>query len=155
GSIAAEALRRSDDLVKEGFNLTYGITVTASPLTLELLVPPSGGDEDTVALWFAAPEGELSVRMTGPGGEGIAGWKGRRGEQRFVRALLIAMIDHARSILGSRICPRVLMSGFSASGSFAGRFTMLHPERVLAAAIGSPGGWPLAPSDEWTYPVGV
>src|SRR5262249_16895731 len=111
GSIAAEALRRSDDLVKEGFNLTYGITVTASPLTVELLVPPSGGDEDTVALWFAAPEGELSVRMTGPGGEVIAGWKGRRGEQRFVRALLIAMIDHARSILGSRICPRVLMSG--------------------------------------------
>jgi hypothetical protein len=26
---------------------------------------------------------------------------------------------------------------------------------VLAAAIGSPGGWPLAPSVEWTYPVGV
>jgi dienelactone hydrolase len=288
-ALAVEARRLNDDLVKEGFNLTQRMTFTALPLTLELLVPPSDGDEDTVALWFAAPEGELSVRMTGPGGEVITSWKGRRGEQRFVRALppgkyvveaggargqglvgvkgpvvgqckveasrlsehapapgfrwpylllaprsadattllvipnntgfhsddlellrasatcelsrevamadrlnvavlvpmfprtpevythalsrdalatttpeiarvdlqLIAMIDHARSILGEGIRPRVLMSGFSASGSFTGRFAMLHPERVLAAAIGSPGGWPLAPSVEWTYPVGV
>jgi dienelactone hydrolase len=289
-ALAAEANRRNDDLVKEGFNLTQRMTVTASPRSFELLVPPSEGDEtDTVVLWFAAPEGELSVRMTGPGGEAIAGWKGRSGEQRFVRALapgkyvveaggagghglvgvkgpvvarckvdpsrfsehapapgfswpylllaprsadattllvlpnntgflsedpellrasatcelarevamadrlgvavlvpmfprtaevythalsrdalttktpsiarvdlqLIAMIDHARSILGKKIRPRVLMTGFSASGSFAARFTMLHPERVLAAAIGSPGGWPLAPSGAWTYPVGI
>jgi hypothetical protein len=43
---------------------------------------------------------------------------------------------------------------------FANRFTALHPERVKAAAIGSPGGWPLVPlermgDDELSYPAGV
>jgi dienelactone hydrolase len=68
---------------------------------------------------------------------------------------LIAMVDHARALLGASVRPRVLMAGFSASGSFTNRFAVLHPDRVLAAAIGSPGGWPLAPSTEWTYPVGI
>ena len=52
------------------------------------------------------------------------------------------------------------MWGFSASGMFANRFTALHPERVRAAAIGSPGGLPIAPVTEYTgveldYPIGI
>jgi hypothetical protein len=43
---------------------------------------------------------------------------------------------------------------------FANRFTVLHPERVKAATLGSPGGWPIAPVAEFngqllTYPAGV
>ena len=43
---------------------------------------------------------------------------------------------------------------------FANRFTALHPERVMAAAVGSPGGWPIAPQNvvEGTalpYPIGI
>lgn len=76
---------------------------------------------------------------------------------------LIAMIDDARAALrkdGIAAGPRVLIAGFSASGSFANRFAVLHPERTLAAAVGSPGGWPLAPvvsdgKDALPYPVGV
>ena len=42
---------------------------------------------------------------------------------------------------------------------FANRFTILHPKRVLAVAIGSPGGWPIATTRTWKgnhlrYPVG-
>ncbi|MDT9000332.1 hypothetical protein RQP53_13745 [Paucibacter sp. APW11] len=82
--------------------------------------------------------------------------------QRVDRQLL-AMIDDARERLkqqGTVIQPRVLMSGFSASGSFVNRFAFLHPERVLALASGSPGGWPLAPvasvdSVTLNYPVGT
>lgn len=76
---------------------------------------------------------------------------------------LIAMIDHARARLakqGHEIGPRVLVSGFSAAGSFANRVAVLHADRTLAAAIGSPGGWPLAPvaaegRDRLPYPVGI
>jgi dienelactone hydrolase len=70
---------------------------------------------------------------------------------------LEAMIDDARGQLGGRLGPRVLMAGFSAAGSFVNRFAVLHPRRVLAAAIGSPGGWPIAPAADaaLTYPVGV
>jgi hypothetical protein len=54
----------------------------------------------------------------------------------------------------------VLLKGFSANGMFADRFTALHPERVLAAAVGTPGGWPIAPvavheSVVLRYPAGV
>ncbi|KUO70570.1 MAG: hypothetical protein APF77_22080 [Clostridia bacterium BRH_c25] len=43
---------------------------------------------------------------------------------------------------------------------FANRFTVLHPDRVLAASVGSPGGWPIAPVKMWNnqelrYPIGI
>lgn len=76
---------------------------------------------------------------------------------------LLNMIQDARGHLqakGLKLSPKVLLSGFSASGSFVNRFTMLHPEHVLAVACGSPGGWPMAPVAELEgerlgYPVGV
>lgn len=76
---------------------------------------------------------------------------------------LIAMIDDARRRLKKdklKFDKRVLINGFSASGMFANRFTFLHPTRVKAAAIGSPGGWLIAPSSRYKekplrYPIGI
>lgn len=76
---------------------------------------------------------------------------------------LIAMIDDARARLAKedlKMDKRVFIRGFSASGMFANRFTFLHPDRVKAAAIGSPGGWPIAPVSEvdgktLRYPIGT
>lgn len=76
---------------------------------------------------------------------------------------LIAMIDFVRAQLardGLEVDDKILIQGFSASGMFANRFTILHPERVKAAAIGSPGGWPIVPAanyngEELPYPAGV
>ena len=76
---------------------------------------------------------------------------------------LVAMIDDARAKLASMNHPvgkRVLMAGFSASGVFTNRFAVLHPERALAAAVGGPGGWPIAPvaadqGETLPYPVGI
>ncbi len=76
---------------------------------------------------------------------------------------LIAMIDDAREQLKKdklKFDKRVLLTGFSASGMFTNRFAFLHPERVKAAAIGSPGGWAIAPVASYKeknlrYPIGV
>jgi pimeloyl-ACP methyl ester carboxylesterase len=76
---------------------------------------------------------------------------------------LIAMIDDARARLrrdGIDTDARVLLQGFSASAMFVNRFTILHPDRVRAATIGSPGGWPIAPvakqgADALPYPAGI
>ncbi|MBK6266056.1 hypothetical protein JKA74_13515 [Marivirga sp. S37H4] len=76
---------------------------------------------------------------------------------------LIAMIEEARSSLkakGIQSNQKVLLQGFSASGMFANRFTLLHPEHVLAVAVGSPGGWPVAPVSTFknrllSYPAGI
>lgn len=76
---------------------------------------------------------------------------------------LVAMIDDARAQLKKahlKFDRRVLINGFSAAGMFANRFTFLHPTRVKAAAIGSPGGWAIAPANEFKgkalrYPIGT
>ncbi len=56
---------------------------------------------------------------------------------------LLAMVDRARSTLtaeGMTTDPRFLIQGFSASGMFANRFAVLHPDRIKAVAAGSPEG---------------
>ena len=76
---------------------------------------------------------------------------------------LIAMIDHARTELSKtniQTDEKVFIQGFSASGMFANRFTTLHPERVKAATIGSPGGFPILPvatfnGEQLPYPAGI
>jgi hypothetical protein len=75
----------------------------------------------------------------------------------------VAMIDDATDRLrriGAKIDDRVVVSGFSAAAMFANRFAVLHPDRVVAVAAGSPGGWPIAPLSAWhgqvlRYPVGI
>jgi len=82
---------------------------------------------------------------------------------RRIDLQLEAMIDDAADRLSRRgwtVDRKILMMGFSASAMFVNRFAVLHPDRVLGAAIGSPGGWPIAPVREWQgrslrYPVGV
>ena len=84
-------------------------------------------------------------------------------EYRRLDLQMLSMIDHAISLMkkdGIRVDKRVLINGFSAQGMFANRFTFLHPKRVKAAAIGSPGGWPMAPAASYKdkvlrYPIGT
>jgi pimeloyl-ACP methyl ester carboxylesterase/Fe-S cluster biogenesis protein NfuA len=76
---------------------------------------------------------------------------------------MVAMIDDALDRLddlGYEMDRRVFMMGFSASGAFTSRFSLLHPDRIKAAAAGSPGGWPLAPLASWQgtplkYAIGI
>ncbi len=73
------------------------------------------------------------------------------------------MIDDALDRLGAMgydMDRRVFMMGFSASGAFTSRFTLIHPDRVKAAAPGAGGSWPMAPVASWQgiplkYPIGV
>ena len=76
---------------------------------------------------------------------------------------LLAMVEEARLTLkkeGFETRDQFLVQGYSASGMFANRFAVLHPEHVLAVAVGSPGGWPIAPVEEYegqrlVYPAGI
>lgn len=45
-------------------------------------------------------------------------------------------------------CNKILVAGFSAGGMWSNRYTLLHPERVLAAAMGQAGGWLAIPLTE-------
>jgi hypothetical protein len=60
-ALAAEVRRRNDELVNQGFNLTYGLTVDAAhPVRLELLLPPSD-DELEISSCCARPPAARSL----------------------------------------------------------------------------------------------
>ena len=60
------------------------------------------------------------------------------GELRY-DLLLLAMVDELSEALQVEF-PRFKLFGFSGGGHFAHRFLYLHPERLDAVSIGSPGG---------------
>lgn len=76
---------------------------------------------------------------------------------------LLAMVRHASDTLrqmGITIRPRVFLTGFSASGTYVNRFTLLHPERVAAAAAGGVNGLLMLPDSarkgiRLAYPLGI
>jgi len=76
---------------------------------------------------------------------------------------LIDMFEDAKTKLAAQNIKthhQFLMTGFSASGSFANRFTAIHPERVLAVAAGGTSGLLLLPLDSLeeealNYPIGT
>jgi dienelactone hydrolase len=105
--IAAEAKRRSDALVQDGFNMTHGWTFKAvgeaAPLLFEFLLP-KGSDEHRISFWMETKEGEASVRLVGPNSLSLFAWSGRRGEVEIARALpagtYVLEIDASKSTGG-------------------------------------------------------
>lgn len=74
----------------------------------------------------------------------------REGDIRYDR-IVLGMIEEVAEryrVSGER----VLMFGFSGGGHFVHRFTILHPQRVLAASVGAPGAVTLIDVDKpwWT-----
>lgn len=76
---------------------------------------------------------------------------------------LIYMIEDAKKELEENniiIESRVLMDGFSASGSFVNRFVALHPYSVKAVVAGGVNCMPILPTLTWEgnnliYPIGI
>ena len=76
---------------------------------------------------------------------------------------LIEMVHDARRKLKERNIQtkeQFLLTGFSASGSFANRFTLMHPEKVRAVAAGGVNGLLMLPFDsikdeKLKFPVGT
>jgi len=85
------------------------------------------------------------------------------GEMKRLDLQLIAMIKNAAIQLkaqGIIIEEKILMNGFSASGTFANRFTLLHPNLVAGVACGGINAIPISPiakigSDNLIYPLGI
>lgn len=81
---------------------------------------------------------------------------------------LLAMADDAAARLaeaGIEVRDELLLNGFSASGTFANRFTALHPDRVCSVSAGGINGMAILPQSSaqlphvgehpLEYPVGV
>lgn len=76
---------------------------------------------------------------------------------------LLEMVSDARDRLDERgypVADGIMLNGFSASGNFVDRFTVLHPDRVLSVTAGGLNGMALLPLDAanghtLNYHVGV
>jgi hypothetical protein len=76
---------------------------------------------------------------------------------------LLAMAHDAMDILaqtGHDLQEKILLSGFSASGTFANRFTLIHPNHVAAVAAGGLNGFLTLPigelnGEKLNYPIGI
>jgi pimeloyl-ACP methyl ester carboxylesterase len=87
----------------------------------------------------------------------------KEGDLRRIDLQLLAMINDAQRRLrgdGYPMSAKVLLVGFSASGTFANRFALLHPERVAAVAIGGVNGIAMLPQEtvggvSLEYPLGT
>lgn len=85
------------------------------------------------------------------------------GPMRRLDLQLLAMIDDARKRLrgyGVATHQKILLTGFSASGTFSNRFTLLHPEKVHAVATGGLNAMLIVPSTTLDnvalpYPLGI
>lgn len=76
---------------------------------------------------------------------------------------LIAMVQNAQDLLkdyGIRIYNKFFMNGFSASATFTNRFLFIHPEKIMAAAMGGLNGELILPLEKYknkkfNYPLGI
>jgi len=76
---------------------------------------------------------------------------------------VIKMINEFTRLLkqdGYQVYPKVMIEGFSAGGSFAQRFALLHPDLVQAIAVGGLGGVFTLPEESYQskpidWPVGI
>lgn len=76
---------------------------------------------------------------------------------------LLAMIEDAKNVIGKRsihVQDKIILAGFSASGTFANRFSLLHPEKIEIVIAGGLNGtlmFPIEAIDNRTldYPIGI
>ena len=76
---------------------------------------------------------------------------------------LLGMIADAQKVLSSMDIPvdsKIFMNGFSASGTFTNRFSLMHPDKIKALAIGGFNGKLMIPQNvingvKLNYPIGT
>ena len=72
---------------------------------------------------------------------------------------VVQLIENAKNILnnefGIQMSDKIFLNGYSASGVFAQRFALLHPEIIDTVCIGGASGSIPIPTDDLSYPLGI
>lgn len=72
---------------------------------------------------------------------------------------VIGVINKAKEIMekeyGTRVKEKIFLNGYSSSGCFAQRFSLIHPELIDAACIGGASGSIPIPNTDLDYPLGI
>lgn len=79
-------------------------------------------------------------------------------EGKIYSKFLRCIEDAKQKILelsGKKVSDKIFLNGYSASGVFAQRFALIHPEIVARCLIGGAAGTIPMPLDEIDYPIGI
>lgn len=129
--------------------IEYRLKKLADELECIVLVPVFDRPQSNLLMYTHALDRDTMLNTTGP--------------LARIDLQLINMIDDLKSVLkgmGIDTQPKILMNGFSASGTFVNRFAALHPDLVQAVASGGINSMPILPLYETDgihliYPIGV
>ena len=139
---------------KSAQNTMYSRIAWAHKLEVPLLVPifPRFDDDS---------DGTIASQYLGRGTLETY-WQNKYPDLAREDLQMIAMVDDAiirLKSIGIEVDKKIFIEGYSASAMFASRFTILHPDRVQAAAFGG-DGWTIVPTGKWEnlylpYPYGT
>lgn len=118
--------------------ILYEMNYISKELKIPLLVP-----------FFDRPKSNLKMYTHSLDSDTL---KNKDGQLARIDLQLINMIEDAKSRLFERkiyVKDKVFLNGFSASGSFVNRFTVLHPQIVKAVVSGGVNCMPIIPCKEW------
>lgn len=109
---------------------------------------------------FPRPQKEWNIYTHAFDGDAA---KIENGDMKRLDLQLIAMIKNAKEVLNNyeiTIKEKILMNGFSASGTFANRFTLIHPELIAGVACGGINAIAILPitkldGEKLKYPLGT
>jgi predicted esterase len=87
----------------------------------------------------------------------------KKGEMKRLDLQLIAMVENAKTVLKKfqiMTKDKFFMTGFSSSGNFANRFTLIHPNLIAGTATGGINSIPILCAEkldgqELDYPIGT
>jgi hypothetical protein len=121
----------------------------AQKLKIPLIVPVFPRSKTDWKIYTHALDRDVMIKKNGP--------LERIDEQ------LLAMFQDARILLKEKNMiteDKFLLTGFSASGTFANRFALLHPDKIIAVAAGGLNGLLMLPGDtldgeQINYPIGT
>lgn len=127
----------------------YAGNFVARALKVPLLVPVFSRPDSSPNIYSHALDRDVMLQKDNP--------------LERVDLQLLSMVEDATGQLkrkGIKVDERFMMTGFSASGTFANRFSIMHPERISAVAVGGVNGLLMLPLETLngkllTYPVGV
>ena len=69
---------------------------------------------------------------------------------------IVRIIEKVKKYVGiDQVEDKIFLNGYSASGVFAQRFALLHPELIGAACIGGASGTIPIPTEDFSYPIGI
>jgi len=152
GSFGLDDIEIHNEAARRGIN---GISGYAHELNCVLMVPviPREWSTEAWAQGQSLPDHQQLSRVTFETND-----RGAR-----VDLQLIAMVDDLKALLGSagiNLETKILINGFSASGTFGNRFTAIHPGLVQAAALGGETQYFILPTasrggQSLYYPYGI